>query len=338
MAVKEALPDTAVLRKDFLVRREDIDVTWRAGADAVLLIASILTGDELADLKAYAERLGLAVFLEVHDRADCVKASPLRPAYTGINCRDLTDFSIDRAIPVNTKAFVDWPTRLVFESGISRPEEASWAGAAGFQGRARRRGRREGPDPGPAADRVVPARGFAPPPTRTRAFGPSSMAGKIDRPLVKICGLAHYDDVVLADDLGADLVGSFFATSKRQVNPAFVRHAPKTRALKVGVVQLDGGDLVPDDIAALVGRRPARRAAVPRPGGPLAGRRLGRPRLQGSRHRRPRLVEAVALRRAAAPVGRRGFRRLGTTRRRRRAGGAGGFGVRRPAAVAGGRA
>src|SRR6185369_4129824 len=106
MAVKDAFPETAFLRKDFLVRREDLDVAYRAGADAVLLIASILSFDELADLKAHAEGLGLAVFLEVHDEADCVKVAPLKPAYTGINCRDLGDFSIDRAIPLMTKRFI----------------------------------------------------------------------------------------------------------------------------------------------------------------------------------------------------------------------------------------
>jgi indole-3-glycerol phosphate synthase/phosphoribosylanthranilate isomerase len=52
--------------------------------------------------------------------------------------------------------------------------------------------------------------------------------------------------------MGADLIGFILAPSKRQVDPAFVRHAPKTRALKVGVVVLEPGQTVPDDIAALV--------------------------------------------------------------------------------------
>jgi indole-3-glycerol phosphate synthase/phosphoribosylanthranilate isomerase len=69
---------------------------------------------------------------------------------------------------------------------------------------------------------------------------------------VKICGLAHYDDVVLADDEGADLVGFILAVSKRRVDADFVRHSPKTRALRVGVVQLGPGQSVPDDVEALV--------------------------------------------------------------------------------------
>ena len=253
MAVKEAFPDTAVLRKDFLVRREDLDVAYRAGADAVLLIASLLSAEELKDLKAYAEGLGLAVFLEVHDRADCAKASPLRPAFTGINCRNLGDFSIDRAIPLKTRPFVDWSTRLVFESGISRPEEASWAGAAGFQGVLV--GEAAVKDPS-LAGRLVAT--FRPEATYHPHANPSFWAKLYARqsprvqPLIKICGMAHYDDVVLADNLGADLVGFILAPSRRQVDPAFVRRAPRTRALKVGVVQYGPGESVADEIAALV--------------------------------------------------------------------------------------
>lgn len=252
MDVKNAFPQTAVLRKDFLVRREDIDVAYRAGADAVLLIASILTTDELADLKAYAEGLGLEVFLEVHDEADCHKAAPLKPAHTGINCRDLGDFSIDRAIPLMTKRFVTWPTRLVFESGIFRPEEASWAGAAGFQGVLVGEGAVKDPT---LAARLVST--FRPDATHHPDPNPSFWARlyerrRLGRPLVKICGLAHYDDVALADELGADLVGFILASSKRQVEAAFVRRAPRTKALRVGVVQLAHGEPVPEVVVALV--------------------------------------------------------------------------------------
>lgn len=294
MAVKETFPQVAVLRKDFLVRREDVDVAYRAGADAVLLIASILSEVELADLKTYAEGRGLAVFLEVHDQADCEKAAPLRPAFTGINCRDLTDFSIDRAIPLKTRPFVDWPTRLVFESGIFRPEEASWAGAAGFQGVLVGEGAVKDPtlasrlvtafhpeaDHHPAPNPSFWAKLYAsavaagPPEAGRRpgvARGRSGSEGRAEnrsvsltredareslpptrRPLVKICGLAHYDDLVLADELGADLVGFILAPSKRRVDPDFVRRAPKTRALKVGVIQLAPGEVVPESVAALV--------------------------------------------------------------------------------------
>ena len=252
MAVKNAFPDTAVLRKDFLVRREDIDVSYRAGADAVLLIASILTAEELADLKACAERLGLAVFLEVHDDEDCLKTAPLQPAYTGINCRDLTDFSIDRAVPLMTRRSVTWPTRLVFESGIVRPEEAQWAGDAGFQGVLVGEAAVKNPTLAARLASSFRPRAVRHPDPAAGFWAKLYARRREGRPLVKICGLAHYDDVELADELGADAVGFILAPSKRQVDADLIRRAPKTRALKVGVVQLARGEAVPDEIAALV--------------------------------------------------------------------------------------
>jgi indole-3-glycerol phosphate synthase/phosphoribosylanthranilate isomerase len=54
--IKRAYPDLAVLRKDFLVDCEDVEISYRAGADAVLLIASVLTADELTRLHARATR------------------------------------------------------------------------------------------------------------------------------------------------------------------------------------------------------------------------------------------------------------------------------------------
>jgi len=275
MDVKNAFPDVAVLRKDFLVRREDLDVAHRAGADAVLLIASLLGAVELADLKAYAEGLGLAVFLEVHDAEDVARVRPLKPAFTGINCRDLTDFSIDRAIPLKVRPLIDWPTKVVYESGIFRVDEAQWAGASGFQGVLVGEGavRNPGlaavlvdgfrPTPGLSFWAKLYARGAgfhaeqSNSPTTATAEAPSASDQAIDqappRPFVKICGLTTTADVALADELGADLVGFIFAeASPRRVTPEFVRSVPPTRALKVGVVQLARGSGVPDEVADLV--------------------------------------------------------------------------------------
>ena len=248
MDVKNTFPDIAVLRKDFLVKKEDISVSWRAGADAVLLIASLLSRAELAELKASAEEMGLAVFLEVHSEADCDKVRPLAPAFTGINCRDLTDFRIDRALPLKTRRYIDWPTRLVYESGIFRASEAQWAGSAGFQGVLVGEGAVKNSKL--AAELVEQ---FRPTPglsfwAKLYARGPTT-----NRPFVKICGLTRAQDLLLADSLGADLLGFIFAEgSKRRITPEFVRSLPPTRALKVGVVQIASGSGVPDVVADLV--------------------------------------------------------------------------------------
>ncbi len=81
--VKEALPQLSLLRKDFLLDAEDIDVSWRAGADAVLLIAAILDAATLAALHHHATELGMQALVEVHDADDAAKCLTFAPPLTG---------------------------------------------------------------------------------------------------------------------------------------------------------------------------------------------------------------------------------------------------------------
>ena len=69
-ASRRPCPGVAVLRKDFLLDEEDIEVSWRAGADAVLLIARLLDEGRSRGLHGAARRRGLAALVEVHDAAD----------------------------------------------------------------------------------------------------------------------------------------------------------------------------------------------------------------------------------------------------------------------------
>ncbi|MCF7949671.1 MAG: indole-3-glycerol-phosphate synthase, partial [Spirochaetia bacterium] len=134
MEVKEALPSLGVLRKDFLLTVEDVEVSYRAGADAVLLIASILSRAELEKLYRRAVELGMAPLVELHSPEDLRKAEPLQPEFTGINSRDLTSFRIDPAHPIKMKSLITWPTAVVYESGIRSRETAMLPGRSGFAG------------------------------------------------------------------------------------------------------------------------------------------------------------------------------------------------------------
>ncbi len=99
VAVKSAFPEATVLRKDFLVDPEDIEVSFRMGADAILLIASVLEKQRLEELYTLATRMGLSVLLEVHSKEDVEKVRSLRPAWVGINARNLETFRTDFCIP-----------------------------------------------------------------------------------------------------------------------------------------------------------------------------------------------------------------------------------------------
>jgi len=227
-AVKQAFPGLSVLRKDFLLDAEDVEVSWRAGADAVLLIASVLDGDALAALYRKARGLGMQALVEVHDAGDAVKCRAFAPEITGINCRDLTTFRIDLAHPLLLRRRVDWETRLVFESGIRSQEDVRLAASGGFDGIlvGEAAVREPGLIPELLAAFRAPAGGFW-----KRLYG-----GKRDgRPLVKVCGVTREVDARAAADLGADILGFVFAPSKRRADPALLRDIADLPVLKAAV-------------------------------------------------------------------------------------------------------
>jgi indole-3-glycerol phosphate synthase/phosphoribosylanthranilate isomerase len=174
MRVKAARRDLALLRKDFLLTEEDIDVSFRAGADAVLLIAALLTPEALRRLYRHAGRLGLAALVEVHDEEDLNKVQPFAPPLLGMNSRNLKTFAVDPFGPLALISGVDWPAQVVFESGISHPEHIRLAGEAGFSGALVGEAVVRRPELLPQL--VEAARGFAPGAPVDAPRGPASQA------------------------------------------------------------------------------------------------------------------------------------------------------------------
>jgi indole-3-glycerol phosphate synthase len=90
-AVRE-LVGVPLLRKDFTLDEYHVLEARAAGADAVLLIVSILAPARLRDLMNAAKALGLAALVEVHDRAELEVALGSGATIIGINNRDLRTF------------------------------------------------------------------------------------------------------------------------------------------------------------------------------------------------------------------------------------------------------
>jgi indole-3-glycerol phosphate synthase/phosphoribosylanthranilate isomerase len=262
IAVKKAYPQAAVLRKDFLLDVEDVEVSWKAGADAVLLIAAMLDTDVLQKMHERALRLGMAALVEVHSAEDVLKVKKIAPPLMGVNSRNLETFHLDLLRPPVIRSLCDWPAKSVFESGVTGQELARFAGSLGFDGilvgeAAVRRpavvpsliqGLCEGKA---AAARRAPRADFFWS-ALSRRLGRRSAAGA-DTPLVKICGLTNPEDVHAADSLGADILGFVFAQSPRRTHADFAASLPKTRALKAGViVPRETGGTIDPGIAGLV--------------------------------------------------------------------------------------
>jgi len=108
----------ALLRKDFLF---DTYHLWEArayGADAVLLIAAILSRDELASLMAQAGEMEMECLVEVHDERDVQKALEAGAYLIGVNNRDLHTFETDLAVTERLRPLIPDDRVVVSESGI----------------------------------------------------------------------------------------------------------------------------------------------------------------------------------------------------------------------------
>ncbi len=114
------LVEVPILRKDFILDPLQLRESRAAGADAVLLIAALLTERELAGLLAEAAALDLECLVEIHDETDLDKVCRVRPAIVGINNRDLRDFSINLETSVKLAARLPSGTLVVSESGIGK--------------------------------------------------------------------------------------------------------------------------------------------------------------------------------------------------------------------------
>ncbi|MGA2685519.1 MAG: indole-3-glycerol phosphate synthase TrpC [Verrucomicrobiota bacterium] len=113
-----------LLRKDFIIDERQILEAIEWGADAILLIAAILTDEQLAKFHSLATESGLAALVEVHDETELNRAMKMGANLIGVNNRDLKTFKVDLATTerLATKLFPTPATRpaslLVAESGI----------------------------------------------------------------------------------------------------------------------------------------------------------------------------------------------------------------------------
>lgn len=122
-----------ILRKEFIIDEYQVIEAKSIGADAILLIAAILTENQLQQLMTLAHDLGMEVLVEVHKKEeiyDVLSDSNL----VGVNNRNLDTFEV--SIETSESLFEHLPESAVkvSESGISRPEYVQRLLEVGYRG------------------------------------------------------------------------------------------------------------------------------------------------------------------------------------------------------------
>jgi indole-3-glycerol phosphate synthase len=123
-----------LLRKDFVVDPYQVEESFAAGADAILLIVAALPPGDLSALHAQATGLGLSVLVEVHDGPELNAALELGAPIIGINNRDLKTLEVDIGRTFELLPRAAGHALIVSESGFSRPEQLGELARAGVDG------------------------------------------------------------------------------------------------------------------------------------------------------------------------------------------------------------
>jgi indole-3-glycerol phosphate synthase len=211
-----------LLAKGFFSSPADFEQARDAGADAVLILLRDLTDPAATALLHVARTLGLDTLVEAHDADELARAAKLEAPVIGINARDLSDFSIHRRRQLELVASTPKDRIVIAESGIETRAQAAAAELAG-------------------ANAILTGS------TLMRAADPGEKLRElVSRPLVKVCGLTRQEDVDVAVEAGADMVGFILAAESPRRAEALL-DAPDTVlrvAVFVGEVEETDADLV----------------------------------------------------------------------------------------------
>jgi indole-3-glycerol phosphate synthase len=121
-----------LLRKDFIIDEYQIYESLCYGADAILLIAQILTGEELTHFYKLSKELGMDVLIEAHNEEDVGKALKTGASIIGINNRDLNTFRVDLATTQRLIRLIPENKVKVSESGIRTYEDVMFLKSLGI--------------------------------------------------------------------------------------------------------------------------------------------------------------------------------------------------------------
>jgi indole-3-glycerol phosphate synthase len=129
---RDAVP-LPVLRKDFTIAASQILEAAAHGADAILLIAAILTTQQIRDFRGMADSLRMSALVEVHNRRELDSAIEAGADLIGVNNRNLATFEVTLDTSLALAEHMPPGALLVSESGIHDKADIVRLRAAGYQ-------------------------------------------------------------------------------------------------------------------------------------------------------------------------------------------------------------
>ena len=115
-----------MIRKDFIIDPYQIYEAKVIGADCILLIAAILSDEQMAEYYKLATELGMNVLVETHDEEEMGRALKIQPKIIGVNNRNLKDFTISLENTKRLRPMVPEGTVFVSESGVTTNEHIAF--------------------------------------------------------------------------------------------------------------------------------------------------------------------------------------------------------------------
>lgn len=208
-----ALVKTPMIRKDFTVDEYQIYQAKLMGADAVLLICSLLDERELKKYLRLCDEFGLSALTETHDAEELKLAVSCGARMIGVNNRNLRTFDVDIENSRRLKELAPDDVIFVSESGIRDVSDIPPLRSAGVDavliGEALMR----------ATDKAATLKAF-----RNAAAGHTGKKG--GRTLIKCCGLRRAEDIAMVNDAGADFAGFI-------MSPGFWRYTEPERVAEL---------------------------------------------------------------------------------------------------------
>ncbi len=201
-----------VLRKDFTIDASQILEAAAHGADAILLIAAILTARQIRDFREIAARHRLSALVEVHNRRELDAAIDAGADLIGVNNRNLSTFEVTLETSLTLAADMPAGALLVSESGIHTAADIVQLRAAGY-------------------------RAFLVGEHLMKSGDPAGCAAQTGgRMILKVCGITNQPDADAAIAAGATAIGfNFYPKSPRYLAPESAARIATPGVRRVGV-------------------------------------------------------------------------------------------------------